>query len=207
LINNKELWTKVTGKFNAYNILLVYSVAKILGISEELILECISSLNSPEGRFELVDKNIDKIGIVDYAHSPDSLKNVLLTINELKERDKATITVIGCGGNRDKSKRPIMGKIASSLSDIVIFTSDNPRNENPKDIINQMIKGVDVKNINKVESEINREEAIKIACLRANSKDVILVAGKGHEKYQINGNEKIEFDDKKVLIKLLKNNY
>lgn len=207
LINNKELWTKVTGKFNAYNILLVYSVAKILGISEESILECISSLKSPEGRFELVDNNIDKIGIVDYAHSPDSLKNVLLTINELKERDKATITVIGCGGDRDKLKRPIMGKIASSLSDIVIFTSDNPRNENPKDIINQMIKGVDVKNINKVESEINREEAIKIACLKANSKDVILVAGKGHEKYQINGNEKIEFDDKKILIKLLKNNF
>ena len=100
-----------------------------------------------------------------------------------------------------------MGKIASSLSDIVIFTSDNPRNENPKDIINQMIKGVDIKNINKVESEINREEAIKKACLKANSKDVILIAGKGHEKYQINGNEKIEFDDKKILIKLLKNNY
>jgi len=131
LINDIELWTKLTGTFNAYNILTVFCVAKVFNISDESILQKISSLNSPEGRFELINLNSDKIGIIDYAHSPDSLKNVLNTINDIKNLNESLITVIGCGGDRDKEKRPLMGKIACSLSDKVIFTSDNPRSEDP----------------------------------------------------------------------------
>ena len=206
LINGIELWTKLTGKFNAYNILLVYVIAKKLKISEDLILKNLSLLSSPEGRFELVNNISDKIGIIDYAHSPDSLKNVLITINEIKESKIHLITVVGCGGDRDKSKRPIMGKIASSLSDRVIFTSDNPRHENPVDIINQMRDGVNECDISKVDYEIDREKAIQKACSKAGNRDIILIAGKGHEKYQIYGDNKMDFNDRDVLIKLLKTN-
>ena len=204
LINKTELWTKLTGKFNAYNILLVYAIAKGFKISDDFILKNLSLLSSPEGRFELVNDVSDKIGIIDYAHSPDSLKNVITTINEIKKSDKNLITVVGCGGNRDKSKRPLMGKIASSLSDKVIFTSDNPRHENPLDIINQMRDGVNDIDLNKVDYEIDREKAIQKACLKARINDVILVAGKGHEKYQVHGDLKTDFNDKEILIKSLK---
>jgi UDP-N-acetylmuramoyl-L-alanyl-D-glutamate--2,6-diaminopimelate ligase len=204
LINKTELWTKLTGKFNAYNILLVYAIAKGFKISDDFILKNLSLLSSPEGRFELVNDVSDKIGIIDYAHSPDSLKNVITTINEIKKSDKILITVVGCGGNRDKSKRPLMGKIASSLSDKVIFTSDNPRHENPLDIINQMRDGVNDIDLNKVDYEIDREKAIQKACLKARINDVILVAGKGHEKYQVHGDLKTDFNDKEILIKSLK---
>jgi len=202
LINRNEFWTKLIGKFNAYNLLAVYSISKILNFSDNLILRNLSSLNCIDGRFEIIKNNLNKIGIVDYAHSPDSLKNVLKTINDIKKSKNILVTVIGCGGDRDKTKRPIMGKIAASLSDKVIFTSDNPRNEDPLEIINQMIEGVSYNDMQKVETELNRKIAIQKACL--SSSDIILVAGKGHEKYQIEGNQKKEFDDKEILIKSLK---
>lgn len=202
LINSIEFWTKLIGKFNAYNLLAVYSVSKILNFSDEVILKNLSSLNCVDGRFEIIKSNLKKIGIVDYAHSPDSLKNVLTTINDIKKSKNILVTVIGCGGDRDKTKRPIMGKIATTLSDKVIFTSDNPRNEDPLEIVNQMLEGVSKKNMRKVETELNRKKAIQKAC--SSSNDIILVAGKGHEKYQIEGNKKKEFDDKKILIKSLK---
>ncbi len=204
LINDTELWTKLTGTFNAYNILTVFCIAKVFNISNELILQKISSLNSPEGRFELVNSNSDKIGIIDYAHSPDSLKNVLNTINDIKNLSESLITVVGCGGDRDKEKRPLMGKIACSLSDKVIFTSDNPRSEDPILIIDQMKNGVEKKDKHKFILEINRRKAIQEACEIARKNDIILIAGKGHEKYQITGNKKIEFNDKKFLIESLK---
>ena len=204
LINDIELWTKLTGTFNAYNILTVFCVAKVFNISDELILQKISSLNSPEGRFELINLNSDKIGIIDYAHSPDSLKNVLNTINDIKNLNESLITVIGCGGDRDKEKRPLMGKIACSLSDKVIFTSDNPRSEDPILIIDQMKSGVKNKDKHKFILEINRRKAIQDACEIARKNDIILIAGKGHEKYQIKGQEKIEFNDKNFLIESLK---
>jgi UDP-N-acetylmuramoyl-L-alanyl-D-glutamate--2,6-diaminopimelate ligase len=206
LINDIEFWTKLTGSFNAYNILTVFCVAKVFNISDELILKKISSLNSPEGRFELINSNSDKIGIIDYAHSPDSLKQVLKTINDLKNSNDSLITVVGCGGDRDKEKRPLMGKIACSLSDKVIFTSDNPRFEDPEIIINQMKNGVENKDKHKIILELNRKKAIQEACELANKSDIILIAGKGHEKYQIKGDEKIEFNDKKILIETLKIN-
>ena len=206
LINDIELWTKLTGTFNAYNILTVYCVAKVFNISDESILQKISSLNSPEGRFELINLNSDKIGIIDYAHSPDSLKNVLNTINDIKNLNESLITVIGCGGDRDKEKRPLMGKIACSLSDKVIFTSDNPRSEDPIVIIDQMKSGVKNKDKHKFILEINRRKAIQEACELARKNDVILIAGKGHEKYQITGKEKMKFNDKKILIESLKIN-
>ena len=204
LIDDTELWTKLTGTFNAYNILTVFCVAKVFNISNELILQKISSLNSPEGRFELVNLNSDKIGIIDYAHSPDSLKNVLNTINDIKKLSESLITVVGCGGDRDKEKRPLMGKIACSLSDKVIFTSDNPRSEDPVLIIDQMKNGVEKKDKHKFILEINRRKAIQDACEIARKNDIILIAGKGHEKYQIKGQEKIEFNDKNFLIESLK---
>ena len=204
LINDTELWTKLTGTFNAYNILTVFCIAKVFNISNELILQKISSLNSPEGRFELVNSNSDKIGIIDYAHSPDSLKNVLNTINDIKNLSESLITVVGCGGDRDKEKRPLMGKIACSLSDKVIFTSDNPRSEDPILIIDQMKNGVEKKDKHKFILEINRRKAIQEACEIARKNDIILIAGKGHEKYQIKGQEKIEFNDKNFLIESLK---
>ena len=206
LINDIEFWTKLTGSFNAYNILTVFCVAKVFNISDELILKKISSLNSPEGRFELINSNSDKIGIIDYAHSPDSLKQVLKTINDLKNSNDSLITVVGCGGDRDKEKRPLMGKIACSLSDKVIFTSDNPRFEDPEIIINQMKNGVENKDKHKIILELNRKKAIQEACELANKSDIILIAGKGHEKYQIKGDQKIEFNDKKILIETLKIN-
>ena len=204
LIDDTELWTKLTGTFNAYNILTVFCVAKVFNISNELILQKISSLNSPEGRFELVNLNSDKIGIIDYANSPDSLKNVLNTINDIKKLSESLITVVGCGGDRDKEKRPLMGKIACSLSDKVIFTSDNPRSEDPVLIIDQMKNGVEKKDKHKFILEINRRKAIQNACEIARKNDIILIAGKGHEKYQIKGQEKIEFNDKNFLIESLK---
>ena len=206
LINDIELWTKLTGSFNAYNILTVFCVAKVFDISDELVLQNISSLNSPEGRFELINLESDKIGIIDYAHSPDSLKNVLNTINDIKNSSDSLITVVGCGGDRDKEKRPLMGKIACSLSDKVIFTSDNPRFEDPATIVDQMKNGVENKDKHKFILELNRKKAIQDACKLADHSDVILIAGKGHEKYQIKGDEKIEFNDKEILIESLKNN-
>ena len=205
-INGSEVWTSLIGNFNAYNILATYSLAKNFDFKEEEILNNVSRFKTVEGRFEKISKNkSNKIGIVDYAHSPDSIQNILQTLNDLKHKS-LLITVLGCGGDRDAEKRPLMGKIAASLSDRVVFTSDNPRFEDPKLIIQQMEAGVEKKDLYKVSSIVDRKKAIKFACEINSGNDVILVAGKGHEKYQINGKNKIDFDDKKILEEFLINN-
>ncbi len=205
-IDGIEVWTRLIGNFNAYNILASYSLAKNFDFAEDEILNNVSRLEAVEGRFEKISKNKNnKIGIVDYAHSPDSIQNILEVLNDLKKKS-LLITVLGCGGDRDSDKRPLMGKIAASLSDRVVFTSDNPRFEDPKLIIKQMESGVNKKDLYKVSSIIDRKKAIKFACEINSGNDVILVAGKGHEKYQINGKNKIDFDDKKILEEFLINN-
>ena len=202
-INDKEIWTNLIGEFNAYNILATFSLAQSLDFDIEETLNKISLLNNVEGRFERVSNNAqNQVGIIDYAHSPDSIEKVLITLNEIK-RKNSLITVIGCGGDRDVKKRPIMGNIVASLSDFVVFTSDNPRSEDPDQIINQMIKGVDRKDLFKVNNIVDRKSAIEFACNINGKNDVILVAGKGHEKFQVFGDNRIEFDDKKILEKTL----
>ena len=203
LINGFEVWSKLIGEFNAYNILATYSLSRALNYSDEQILSKISSLVSVDGRFEKISYK-NNIGVIDYAHSPDSIQKILETLNDLKNKKEQLITVIGCGGDRDKEKRPLMGKIAASLSDTVIFTSDNPRFEDPKSIIFQMETGVEENDMIKVLKIIDRRKAIEFACQIAKENDVILVAGKGHEKYQVKGNVKEAFDDKETLIKSLK---
>ena len=198
-INNHEIWTKLIGDFNAYNILATFSLAQILNFELEKTLNKISLLNGVDGRFEKTFENSkNQLGIIDYAHSPDSIEKVLKTLIDIKKK-RSLITVIGCGGDRDIEKRPIMGKIVASLSDIVVLTSDNPRSENPKKIIEQMKKGICEKDMYKVNHIVDRKNAIKFACNVNGMDDVILVAGKGHEKFQIFGDSKIDFDDKKIL--------
>ncbi|WP_070137765.1 UDP-N-acetylmuramoyl-L-alanyl-D-glutamate--2,6-diaminopimelate ligase [Crocinitomix algicola] len=204
-INQHELWTNLIGGFNAYNLLLVYAVAVELGIDEVEVLQAISKLKSVEGRFEHLVSENGIIAIVDYAHTPDALKNVLGTIQAVRTRNEQVITVVGCGGDRDKSKRPLMAGIASEESDRVILTSDNPRTENPDSIIEDMKKGVPVEKSARVMAITNREEAIKVACTLASPGDIVLVAGKGHEKYQEINGEKFPFDDLSILSTTLKN--
>ena len=201
-IKSSEVWSKLVGRFNAYNILAVYSTASILGVPEDELLMSISNLQAVDGRFQFYKKS--KItAIVDYAHTPDALENILNSINEIKSIDNNLITVVGCGGNRDKSKRPLMGDIATSLSSKVIFTSDNPRNENPELIIEEMNRGVKPFHSNKSISITNRKEAIKAACQFAKSNDIILIAGKGHETYQEIKGVKSDFDDFDIVKNLL----
>ena len=201
-INSTEFWSKLVGKFNAYNILSVYSAASILGLPKNELLKAMSSLDAVAGRFQFYKKN--KItAIVDYAHTPDALENILKSINEIKTSENNLITVVGCGGNRDKSKRPLMGDIASNLSSKVIFTSDNPRFEDPEIIIEEMISGVRSTNSNKTISISNRKEAIKAACQFARTNDIILVAGKGHESYQEVKGVKSDFNDFEIVKELL----
>ena len=201
-INSTEFWSKLVGKFNAYNILSVYSAASILGLPKNELLKAMSSLDAVAGRFQFYKKN--KItAIVDYAHTPDALENILKSINEIKTSENNLITVVGCGGNRDKSKRPLMGDIASNLSSKVIFTSDNPRFEDPEIIIEEMISGVKSTNSNKAISISNRKEAIKAACQFARTNDIILVAGKGHESYQEVKGVRSDFDDFEIVKELL----
>jgi UDP-N-acetylmuramoyl-L-alanyl-D-glutamate--2,6-diaminopimelate ligase len=201
-INSTEFWSKLVGKFNAYNILSVYSAASILGLPKNELLKAMSSLDAVAGRFQFYKKN--KItAIVDYAHTPDALENILKSINEIKTLENNLITVVGCGGNRDKSKRPLMGDIASNLSSKVIFTSDNPRFEDPEIIIEEMISGVKSTNSNKTISILNRKEAIKAACQFARTNDIILVAGKGHESYQEVKGVRSDFDDFEIVKELL----
>lgn len=198
-INGNEVWTKLIGKFNAYNILAIYGTSTLLGLDELDVLRIISELESVTGRFQytISEKNIT--AIVDYAHTPDALKNVLETINEIRTGNETLITVVGCGGNRDKGKRPQMGHIASALSNKVIFTSDNPRNEDPETIIREMEQGVEPQNLKKTISITDRKQAIKTACQLAEKNDIILVAGKGHETYQEMKGKRIEFDDYKIV--------
>ena len=200
---NEKLETKLIGEFNSYNILGVYAAAILLGQDKEKVKEIIKILEPVPGRFQYIKSTSDITGIVDYAHTPDALENVLKTINEMKGSNKV-ITVIGCGGDRDKSKRPIMAKIGYDMSDILILTSDNPRTEKPEDILNDMQKGLTVDDFSKVEIITDRHMAISKACQIAKDGDYILLAGKGHENYQEVNGVKSHFDDMEELKKQLK---
>jgi UDP-N-acetylmuramoyl-L-alanyl-D-glutamate--2,6-diaminopimelate ligase len=197
---NIEVHLQMIGRFNAYNLLAIYATCILLGMENEEALSAISTLKGAEGRFDvMVSAKQKTVGIVDYAHTPDALKNVLDTINEIRTHNEQVITIIGCGGHRDKAKRPDMAHIASELSDKTILTSDNPRDEMPEDIIKEMKVGVPPQNYNKVLTIVDRREAIRVACSLASPKDIILLAGKGHEKYQEINGEKFPFDDKAIL--------
>ncbi len=199
-VNNIELFSRMVGKFNAYNILAVYATALLLGQDEIEVLAAISAIDGASGRFEyIVSKKNNVIGVVDYAHTPDALKNVLQTIQDVRTGAEEVITLVGCGGDRDKGKRPMMARIASEFSDKVILTSDNPRSEQPAAILKDMKQGVPAHLTRKVMVVEDRKEAIKVACSLAQPKDILLVAGKGHEKYQEINGEKFPFDDKKIL--------
>lgn len=203
-VNDSEVWTRLIGNFNAYNVLAIYATAELLGLEKVEILRLISELESVAGRFQYLISDEKITAIVDYAHTPDALKNVLETINSIRTNNEELITVVGCGGDRDKTKRPKMGHIASVLSTKVIFTSDNPRSENPETIINEMEKGVEPLNFKKTLSIIDRKQAIKTACQIAKSNDIILIAGKGHETYQEIKGERFDFDDYKIVQEFLK---
>jgi UDP-N-acetylmuramoyl-L-alanyl-D-glutamate--2,6-diaminopimelate ligase len=198
-IDGHELFTKLIGTFNAYNILAVYATASLLKEDKVNVLTILSNLNSVEGRFEYIVSKTNVTGIIDYAHTPDALKNVLSTINDIRTGNEKVYTIIGCGGDRDAMKRPVMAGIACELSDKVIFTSDNPRSEDPEDILNEMQKGVPPHYFKKAITIADRKEAIKAACAMAQAGDIILVAGKGHEKYQEIKGIKHPFDDRQVL--------
>jgi len=202
-VNNHELWTKLIGSFNAYNLLAIFATAIELGLEEQEALRLVSALESVSGRFQYIVSESKITAIVDYAHTPDALENVLKTIENIRTRNEQLITVVGCGGDRDKTKRPIMAKIASELSDKAIFTSDNPRTENPETIIEEMEKGVEPQNFKKTLSIIDRKQAIKTACQLANSGDIILIAGKGHETYQEINGVRHDFDDMKIVKEIL----
>ncbi|MGX1023179.1 UDP-N-acetylmuramoyl-L-alanyl-D-glutamate--2,6-diaminopimelate ligase [Psychroflexus sp. MBR-150] len=199
-INDQDVWTKVIGEFNAYNLLAVYAVANLFELDELESLKFLSQLQPVEGRFEHFKSQSEDISaIVDYAHTPDALKNVLETINSIRTKNETLITVVGCGGNRDKTKRPKMGQIAAKYSDQVIFTSDNPRDEDPDEIINDIEKGVEPQHQQKILSITNRKEAIKTACKIAKPNDIILIAGKGHETYQEIKGKRKDFDDMEIV--------
>jgi len=198
-IDNEEVWFKMVGTFNAYNLLAVYATAMLLEQNKAKVLTSLSKLTGAEGRFEYIVAPNKVIGIVDYAHTPDAVQNVLSTIHDIRKGSEKVITVIGCGGDRDKTKRPIMARVASEWSDKVILTSDNPRSEDPAQIIKDMIEGVDPAFKRHTVSIVDRREAIKTACMLANPGDIILVAGKGHEKYQESHGVKNHFDDMEEL--------
>ncbi|MFN3852548.1 MAG: UDP-N-acetylmuramoyl-L-alanyl-D-glutamate--2,6-diaminopimelate ligase [Spirosomataceae bacterium] len=200
-IDGKQVWFKLIGAFNAYNLLGVYGSAVLMGEDPDEVLTQLSGIKPPPGRFEQVVSENEIVGIVDYAHTPDALENVLKTINDIKEGNQKVITIVGCGGDRDKTKRPIMAKIATELSDTVILTSDNPRTEDPIEILEQMQAGVSFANKKKTETIEDRRAAIQKAVSLAKPHDIILVAGKGHEDYQIIGKTKHHFDDREELRK------
>jgi UDP-N-acetylmuramoyl-L-alanyl-D-glutamate--2,6-diaminopimelate ligase len=199
-VNDQEVHFRLIGEFNAYNLLAVYGAAICLGKEKAAVLQCLSAIDGAEGRFDyLVSPKERVIGIVDYAHTPDALLNVLATIKKLKTGDERVITVVGCGGDRDKTKRPVMGEVACEHSDKVIFTSDNPRSEDPAQIIADMETGLNTAAKRKYVSIPDRKQAIKTAVGMANTEDIVLIAGKGHEKYQEIKGVKHHFDDKEVL--------
>ena len=198
---NHEFWTKLVGKFNALNILTVIAVSKILELDTISILKKISKINNVNGRFQIFNSNKKTKVIIDYAHTPIALENVLNTINEIRTKNENIITVFGCGGNRDKRKRPLMANKAASLSDKVIFTSDNPRNENPKKIIEDMLKGVSPIDFKKIIQIIDREEAIIESERISQPGDIVLIAGKGHENFQEINGKKNHFDDYEIVKK------
>jgi len=203
ILDDREIWSKLIGKFNAYNLLATYAAAILLGEEKMEVLTMLSNLNPPSGRFQYIRSENGIIGIVDYAHTPDALKNVLSTIQEIKGGNEKVITVIGCGGDRDKTKRPEMAKIAADLSDRVMLTSDNPRSEEPEAIIKDMQAGLEITQQKKSLAITDRKEAIKAAASMAEPGDIILVAGKGHETYQEIKGERFDFDDMKILTEML----
>lgn len=202
--NGKEFWTTLTGKFNANNLLLAFAIATELGQEESEILQAISRLKRVNGRFETMRSDGGIFFIVDYAHTPDALENVLDSINEIRTKNERLITVFGCGGDRDKEKRSEMGKIATRKSTLTILTSDNPRTEDPGKIIREIEKGVEPQNYSKYTTIPDRKEAIKMAIKFAEPKDIVLVAGKGHETYQEMNGVKQDFDDRKIIEELWK---
>ncbi len=203
-INESEVWTRLIGSFNAYNLLAIYGTAELLGLEKVEILRLISELESVSGRFQYLISDEKITAIIDYAHTPDALQNVLETINSIRTKNEELITVVGCGGDRDKTKRPKMGHIASALSTKVVFTSDNPRSEVPETIIEEIEKGVEPQNFKKTMSVVDRKQAIKTACQLAQPNDIILIAGKGHETYQEIKGERFDFDDYKIVHEFLK---
>lgn len=198
-IDGEEVWFRMVGSFNAYNLLAVYATAILLDQDRRHVLTILSTLTGAEGRFDYTIAANKVIGVVDYAHTPDALKNVLQTIRNIRQGNEKVITVIGCGGDRDRAKRPLMAEVACKLSDRVILTSDNPRTEDPAVILSEMEQGVSITNRRKTLTIQDRREAIRTACHLAEPGDIILVAGKGHEKYQEINGVKYPFDDKKIL--------
>jgi UDP-N-acetylmuramoyl-L-alanyl-D-glutamate--2,6-diaminopimelate ligase len=201
-IGEQEAWFRLVGNFNAYNILAVYGTAFLLGKEKTEIIKHLSNIEAVKGRFDYVISKDGVIAIIDYAHTPDALKNILDTINEIRTQNEQLITVVGCGGNRDAAKRPVMADIATEYSNKVIFTSDNPRDENPESILDEMQKGVKPLHFKKTLRITDRKEAIKAAIANANKGDIILVAGKGHENYQEIKGVKHHFDDKETVLEL-----
>ena len=202
-INDQEVWVKLIGSFNAYNLLAIYATADQLGLESLEILQLLSELESVSGRFQYLISKGKVTAIVDYAHTPDALKNVLETINDIRTKNETLITVVGAGGDRDTTKRPKMGDIAASLSTKVIFTSDNPRTENPEAIINDIVAGVAPHHFKKTLTITDRLQAIRTACQLAQEEDIILIAGKGHETYQEIQGERTHFNDFEIVQNLL----
>lgn len=205
-IEGQEVWTHFTGIFNASNLMAVYGATVLLGIDQNEILRILSELRPVSGRFEILRSPDGKYAVVDYAHTPDAIQNVLSGITEIRTGNEQVITVVGAGGDRDKTKRPLMALEAVKLSDRVILTSDNPRSEEPEQILADMEAGVEASQKHKVLSIVNRREAIRTACMLAKTGDIILVAGKGHEDYQEIKGVKHHFDDKEVLNEIFGNN-
>ncbi len=202
-INENEVWVRLIGTFNAYNLLAIYGTAVELGLEHFEVLRLLSELESVSGRFQFMVSKGNITAIVDYAHTPDAIENVLKTINDIRTKNEQLITVVGCGGDRDKTKRPIMANIATALSDKVILTSDNPRTENPETIIAEMEQGVEPQNYKKMMAITDRKQAIKTACQLAQPNDIILIAGKGHETYQEIQGIRHDFDDMKIVKEIL----
>mgnify|MGYP005991789955 CR=1 FL=1 len=203
-VQDQEVWVKLIGSFNAYNLLAIFATAELLGLDQMEALQLLSELESVSGRFQYFISEGNVTAIVDYAHTPDALKNVLETINDIRTKNEELITVVGAGGDRDTTKRPKMGNIASALSTKAIITSDNPRSENPEAIIEQIEAGVEPIHYKRILSITDRKQAIKTACQLANAGDIILIAGKGHETYQEINGERFDFDDYKIVQETLK---
>lgn len=202
-VNDNEVWVKLIGTFNAYNVLAIYGTAVELGMDSLEALRLLSDLESVSGRFQYIVSEGNITAIVDYAHTPDALENVLKTIDDIRTKNEQLLTVVGCGGNRDKTKRPIMAKIAADFSDKAILTSDNPRNEDPETILNEMEEGVEAHNYKKMLRITDRKQAIKTACQLAQANDIILIAGKGHETYQEINGVRHHFDDMETVKEIL----
>jgi UDP-N-acetylmuramoyl-L-alanyl-D-glutamate--2,6-diaminopimelate ligase len=203
-VDNTELWSRLIGNFNAYNLLAVYATATLLGFEKQEILTVLSNMGAVNGRFENLIAPNGVMAVIDYAHTPDALENVISTINSIRQEGQKLITVVGAGGNRDKAKRPVMAQVSVHGSDLVILTSDNPRDEEATDILSDMKMGVDPSAVGKVLTITDRREAIRTACLLANPKDIVLVAGKGHETYQEIKGVKHHFDDKEEVAEIFK---